>query len=99
MGSLFWQFVSRTSETEFIFALFHLLLACLTLLVLFSSSKSARRHLEEQPRFLLTASFGLFAIEFGLNTGYFGSEFFFGRTGFRVGFTEISQALDGAARV
>ena len=34
MGSLFWHLANRTAETEFIFSLFHLLLAGLTLLVL-----------------------------------------------------------------
>jgi len=40
MGSVFWHLANRTAETQFIFNLFHLLLAGLTLLVL----------LHQQPR-------------------------------------------------
>jgi signal transduction histidine kinase len=97
MSSLFWQFVSRTSETEFIFALFHLLLACLTLLVLLSWLRREPEWIKPEAHRLLSLAFSLFVLEFALATFHFGAEFFLGSQWNRSVFMKLSQALEGAA--
>ena len=76
MGSLFWQLANRTAETEFIFNLFHLLLAGLTLVVLLHQLR-ARRPAPLQPSDrLLAAGFLLLSLHFALLGLYFGARFF-----------------------
>ncbi|MBI3281884.1 MAG: hypothetical protein HYZ57_18825 [Acidobacteria bacterium] len=89
--------MNRTSETEFIFALFHLLLACLGLLIVLSWLRKRLAGLSRRAQSLLAAGFALFALQFGLTTYYLADDFFFGRLWNRVLFLEIAQALEGAA--
>ncbi len=76
MGSLFWQLANRTAETEFIFNLFHLLVAGLTLVVLLHQLR-ARRPAPSQPSDrLLAAGFLLLSLHFALLGLHFGARFF-----------------------
>jgi two-component system NtrC family sensor kinase len=77
MESLFWQLANRTAETQFIFSLFHLLLAGLTLLVWLHQLRMARAGSSPEPTWLLPAGFALLVLQFGLATFQFGIEFFF----------------------
>jgi hypothetical protein len=77
MESLFWQLANRTAETQFIFSLFHLLLAGLTLLVWLHQLRMVRPGPSPQHTWLLPAGFALLVLQFGLETFHFGIEFFF----------------------
>lgn len=77
MESLFWQLANRTAETQFIFSLFHLLLAGLTLLVWLHQLRMARVGSSPERAWLLPAGFALLVLQFGLATFHFGIEFFF----------------------
>jgi hypothetical protein len=77
MESLFWQLANRTAETQFIFSLFHLLLAGLTLLVWLHQLRMARVGRSPERTWLLPAGFSLLVLQFGLATFHFGIEFFF----------------------
>lgn len=79
MGSLLWQLVDRSSETEFIFALFHLLLAGLALLILLRWLGRRSQQLNPPARLLLTIAFSLFALDFATTATYYGMVFFFDR--------------------
>lgn len=97
MDSLIWQLLSRTAETEFIFGVFHLLLACLTLLVLLSWFRREPRRVGRPAHLLLIAGSAVFAVEFFLAALYSGAEFFFQREWNRLLFAQISHALAGGA--
>jgi two-component system NtrC family sensor kinase len=77
MESLFWQLANRTAETQFIFSLFHLLLAGLTLLVWLHQLRMARADPSPERGWLLPGGFSLLVLQFGLATLHFGLEFFF----------------------
>ena len=78
MESLFWQLILPTAETQFIFNLFHLLLAGLTLVVLVYQLRSNRGAAVTVPDILLPLGFSLLVLNFGLHTFYFGAGFFLG---------------------
>ena len=92
MDSLFWQMVAQTSETEFIFGLFHLLLACLTLLVAFRllRDKSQAPARGQSP---LIFGFALFALAFAFTTVCSGGEFFFDKQWSRLSYGKLSHTL------
>src|SRR5574337_1244812 len=97
MGSVLWQLIDRTSETEFIFALFHFLLAGLALLVMLRwAGRSALQPKPPAP-LLLTLGFSLFALDFALTTIYYGTAFFFDRLWDRLLYVRFSGALAGCA--
>jgi signal transduction histidine kinase len=77
MGPLFWQLVNRTAETQFIFNLFHLLLAGLTLLVWLHQLRMPRTGPGAQRTWFLASGFLLLVLQFALGTLHFGLEFFF----------------------
>lgn len=78
MNSLLWHLVSRTAESQFIFNLFHLLLAGLTLLVLLHQFRTKRASVGVPDR-LMPVAFALLVLNFALLTIHFGSEFFLRR--------------------
>jgi hypothetical protein len=77
MEPLFWQLVNRTAETQFIFNLFHLLLAGLTLLVWLHQLRTPRPEPQVQRTWLLAGELPAPGIAFALGTLHFGLEFFF----------------------
>ncbi len=77
MEPLFWQLVNRTAETQFIFNLFHLLLAGLTLLVWLHQLRMPRTEPLAQRTWFLAAGFLLLVLQFALGTLHFGLDFFF----------------------
>ena len=79
MGSLFWLLANRTAETEFIFGLFHLLLAGLTLVVLLYHFRTNREDPAEVRDWLQPLGFLLLVLYFAILTLYFGAAFFFRR--------------------
>lgn len=79
MEPLFWQLANRTAETQFIFSLFHLLLAGLTLLLWLHQLRNPRADRRPEYTWLLPGGFLLLVLQFGLATLYFGMEFFFRR--------------------
>jgi len=93
MGSLLWQLVDHSAETEFIFALFHLLLAGLGLLILLRWLGRSAQQLNPPARLLLTIAFSLFALDFVTAATYYGMVFFFDRQWNRLLFTWLSRAL------
>lgn len=99
MGPLFWQLVDRTAETEFIFALFHLLLAGLGLLILLRWRGWRSQQLNSSARVLLTLGFSLLALGFATTAARYGLEFFFDRqwNGFLL--TGLSHAFAAAAMI
>ena len=93
MGSVFWHLANRTAETQFIFNLFHLLLAGLTLLVLLHQQRTNRGATTRDPNRLLAAGFLLLVLHFALHTLYFGAEFFFRTELAWAGFQSFSHGL------
>ncbi len=77
MSSLLWQLVDHTAETEFIFALFHLLLTGVGLLILLRSTARGSRQLNPPASLLLTVAFLLFSLDFATAATYYGTIFFF----------------------
>lgn len=77
MESLFWQLANRTPETQFIFNLFHSLLAGLTLLVLLHHFRGRRSltRMSWADR-ILPLGFFLLVIHFVVLSLYFGVKFF-----------------------
>lgn len=73
----FWLLAYRTGETQFIFNLFHLLLAGLTLLVLLYQFAVAHRHGFEPAGWFLPLGFFLLVLHFGLLASFYGAGFFF----------------------
>jgi signal transduction histidine kinase len=76
MRSLLWHLANRTAETEFIFNLFHLLLAGLTLVVLLHQLRARRATPVWASDRLLTAGFLILCLHFALLGLYFGARFF-----------------------
>jgi signal transduction histidine kinase len=76
VGSLFWHLTSRTAETEFIFNLFHFLVAGLTLLVLLHQAQPGQDHDAHRAHRLLTAGFLLIAVQCALLGLHFGALLF-----------------------
>src|ERR1035438_5339882 len=97
MGSLLWQLVYRSAETEFIFALFHLLLAGLGLLILLRWLGRRSEELNPHARLLLTIAFSLFVLDFATTATYHGMVFFFDRQWNRLLFTSLSRVLECSA--
>src|ERR1017187_9862941 len=97
MGSLLWQLVDRSAETEFIFALFHLLLAGLGLLILLRWLGRRSQQLNPPALRLLTIAFSLFALDFAMTATYYGMVFFFDRQWNPLLFTWLSRALASCA--
>jgi signal transduction histidine kinase len=93
MESLFWLLANRTAETQFIFNLFHLLLAGLTLLVLLYQFKAARGEAANAHDWLLALGFLLLVLSFGLLALYFGAGFFFHRKLVWTGLERLSHGL------
>lgn len=77
MGTLFWQVVNRSGETQFIFSLVQLLLAGLSVLVLLRRVRVARADETEPSDWRLLLGLLLLALQFGLRASYFGLGFFF----------------------
>ncbi len=91
MQPLFWQLANRTAETQFIFNLFHLLLAGLTLLVWLHQFGFAHEDPRPARSWFLPGGFLFLILQFGLVALYFGLEFFFHK--------EITwRGLEGFAR-
>lgn len=79
MDSFLWQLFNRTSESQSIFGLLHLLLAGLTLLVMvYQLRRGARRSLERFQQFLLGGVL-LLVVHFAIRTVYFATGFFLRR--------------------
>lgn len=82
-----------SDETQFIFSLFHLLLAGLTLLVLFHQLRENGNQKAQRAGQILTWGFLLFALDFAFLTLYFGTNFYFRRHLGWSGFGTLSQGL------
>lgn len=93
MDSLLWHLANRTAETQFIFNLFHLLLAGLTLLVLLHQLRANRPGIIAAADRLLTVGFILLVLHFALFTLHFGVEFFFRKELEWAGFERLGQGL------
>ncbi|MFQ5662638.1 MAG: sensor histidine kinase [Terriglobia bacterium] len=93
MESFFWHLANRTAETQFIFNLFHLLLAGLTLLVLLHQLRASREAAHPAPDRLLPLGFLLLVLHFALLTLYFGAAFFLHKEWGWAGFEPIAHAL------
>jgi signal transduction histidine kinase len=93
MESLFWQLTNRTAETQFIFNLFHLLLAGLTLLVLLHQLKATRGEAIGMHGWLLPLGFSLLVLHFAVLTLHFGTEFFFRKAVVWRGFGGLSHGF------
>jgi len=99
MSSLLWQLVDRTAETEFIFALFHLLLTGVGSLILLRWIARGSQQLNPPARWLLTIAFLFFALEFATTATYYGMVFFFDRHWNWQLFTWLSRVLTCSAMV
>lgn len=99
MESFFWQLVNRTAETEFIFSLFHSLLAGLTLLVLLYQLRAEHEAPARPSGGLAPGGFFLLAVHFGLLSLYFGARFFFAKEWAWGGFEPLSRGLMACAVV
>lgn len=93
MESLFWHLANRTAETQFIFNLFHLLLAGLTLLVLLHQLRGTPGESARAADRFLPIGFFLLVLHFALLTLYFGSAFFLGKELRWAGFECLSHGL------
>lgn len=91
MESLLWHVTNRTAETLLILNLFHLLLAGLTLLVLFH--QRAHRGITGRPDRLLTIGSALLASHFALLTFRCGVAFFLHEQLRLVGLERVSHGL------
>ena len=76
MDTFLWNLFNRTSETQFIFNLLHLLLAGLTLLVLLHQMRGKGEKKPGRAEQMLWGGFLLFVLHFGLRTLYFAVQFF-----------------------
>ncbi len=94
MSALFWQILGRTAETEFIFSLFHLLLAGVGLLVLL---RNRFDQLNNPARRLLIAAFTFFAVQFAIGTLRYGTSFFFDNQWNGPGFLWLARLLGAPA--
>jgi signal transduction histidine kinase len=97
MESFFWQLANRTSETQFIFNLFHSLLAGLTLLVLLHHFRGSRIEKISWADRILPLGFFLLMVHFALLSVYFGDKFFFDRELEWAGVEPLSQGLMACA--
>lgn len=93
MQSLLWHLANRTAETQFIFNLFHLLLAGLTLLVLLHQLRANGPGKAMRADRLLTLGFSLLVLHFALFTLHFGAEFFFRKELAWTGLEPLSHGL------
>lgn len=93
MDSLLWHLANRTAETQFIFNLFHLLLAGLTLLVLLYQLRANHPGKIAAADRLLAAGFFLLVLHFALFTLHFGVEFFFRKELEWAGFERLCQGF------
>lgn len=93
MESLFWHLAHRTAETQFIFNLFHLLLAGLTLLVLLHQLRATRADAPQTSDRFLPIGFSLLVLHFSVLTLYFGAAFFFRKELAWAGFEPVSHGL------
>ncbi len=93
MQSLLWQLANRTAETQFIFSLFHLLLAGVTLLVLIHQLRANRTGSIEVADRLLPMGFSLLVLHFALLALRFGAEFFLRKELEWTGFGPLAEGL------
>ncbi len=93
MESLLWHLANRTAETQFIFNLFHFLLAGLTLLVLLHQLRVTRGAAGRSSDRFLALGFSLLVVHFGLLSIYFGARFFFRKEWEWVGLEPFSHGL------
>ncbi|MBI4462813.1 MAG: hypothetical protein HY653_07910 [Acidobacteria bacterium] len=93
MESLLWHLANRTAETQFIFNLFHLLLAGLTLLVLLHQLRANRAGPIAAADRLLALGFFLLVLHFAFFTLHFGAEFFFRKELDWRGFQALARGL------
>ncbi len=93
MESVLWHLANRTAETQFIFNLFHLLLAGLTLLVLLHQFRASRSVAFGPPEQLLSLGFFLLVLHFALLGLYFGASFFLRKELEWVGVEPLSGGL------
>ncbi len=93
MTPVFWHLGSRTGETEFIFNLFHLLLAGLTFLVLLHQLRGSRVVAVDPPDRLLPTGFFMLALNFALQSLYSGGRFFLHQDLRWAGVEPLSRAL------
>lgn len=93
MDSLLWHLANRTAETQFIFNLFHLLLAGLTLLVLLHQLRANRPGTIAAADRLLALGFFLLVLHFAFFTLHFGTEFFFRKELEWPGWERLCQGL------
>ncbi len=93
MQSLLWQLANHTAESQFIFNLFHLLLAGLTLLVLLHQVGANRGEPPKTIDRLLSLGFFLIVLHFALLALRFGSEFFLRKELEWAGFKPLTQGL------
>lgn len=84
-----------SDETQFIFGLFHLLLAGLTLLVLLHQIRENRTQGNKKAGQVLTWGFLLIAVDFAFATIHFGGNFYFHRELGWQGFESFSRGLMG----
>ena len=99
MESLFWYLANRTAETQFIYNLFHLLLAGLTLLVLLYQLRKSSWEGAQKGAFTLPAGFFLLVFHFALLTMRFGAEFFFGKEVTWPGVESLSHVTLGCGLI
>lgn len=99
MESLFWFLTNRTAETQFIYNLFHLLLAGLTLMVLLHQAWVTPRRLRNPGHGELTTGFVLLLFHFALLTLRFGGEFFFQKEFSWNSWESLSHALLGGGLI
>lgn len=99
MSSLLWQLADHTVETEFIFALFHLLLTGVGSLILLRWIARRSQQLNSPARRLLTFAFLLFALDFASTATYYGMVFFFDRHWNWLLFRWLSRSLIYSAMV
>src|ERR1035437_10871222 len=93
MESLFWLLANRTAETDFIFGLFHLLLAGLTLVVLLYHFRTNQGDPAKVHNWLQPLGFFLLVLYFAILTLYFGAAFFFRRELGWTNFERLSYGL------
>ena len=97
METLFWQVVNRAPETEFIFGLFHWLLACLAVLVGWGLLRHKPGELASPGDRPLIVAFALLALAFALSTVLSGANFFFGKQWSHSLFAALYHGTFGSA--
>ena len=95
MESLFWYLANRTAETQFIYNLFHLLLAGLTLLVLLHQLRESTRNGPQEATPIFPVGFFLLVSHFALLTLRFGGGFFFQKDVTWPGFENLTHMTLG----